>query len=215
MLTKTPWYVSYSTLFPFVLRGNSKGISVFPAGTFPALATSMLLLISWIGCSWWGKLCWWRDSGSIYTLSKDDRRESALHLYRVVKGLEDADTLGAQLQVHQALHAQEDAVMLQCLLRHQYDDTGHCLLHTVNVMTSEITDNTKLVKNKITKHIKNAANNLNCVFLHNKKAGRSLKACITTKGGVSLLLWSHDWAKRCAQSLGESHDVRGTRSNWS
>lgn len=53
MLTKTPWYVSYSTLLPFVLRGNSKGISVLPAGTFPALATSMLLLISWMGCSWW------------------------------------------------------------------------------------------------------------------------------------------------------------------
>lgn len=49
MLTKTPWYVSYSALLLFVFRGNSKGISVLPAGTFPALATSMLLLISWMG----------------------------------------------------------------------------------------------------------------------------------------------------------------------
>lgn len=65
MLTNTPWYVSYSTLLPFVLRGNSKGISVFPAGTFPALATSMLLLISWIGCSWWRKLCLWQDLVSL------------------------------------------------------------------------------------------------------------------------------------------------------
>jgi len=51
MLTNTPWYVSYSTLLPFVSRGNSKGISVLPPGIFPALATSMLLLISWMGCN--------------------------------------------------------------------------------------------------------------------------------------------------------------------
>lgn len=78
MLTKTPWYVSYSTLLPFVLRGNSKGISVFPAGTFPALATSMLLLISWIGCSWWRKLCLWQDSISLYIQSLENSQRRTL-----------------------------------------------------------------------------------------------------------------------------------------
>lgn len=63
-----------------------------------------------------------------------------LYLDRVVEGLEDANTLGAQLQVHQALHAQEDAVMLQRVLRHQHNDAGHCLLHTASLIMSETTD---------------------------------------------------------------------------
>lgn len=72
-------------------------------------------------------------------------KESASYLDRIVEGLKDADTLGAQLQVHQALHAQEDAVMLQRLLRHEHNDTGHCLLHTANMVVSDITDNTNKV----------------------------------------------------------------------
>lgn len=53
-----------------------------------------------------------------------------VHLDRVVEGLEDADALGAELQVHQALHAQEDAMVLQRLFTHQHDDTSHGLLQT-------------------------------------------------------------------------------------
>lgn len=55
---------------------------------------------------------------------------SSVYLDGVVEGLEDADALGAQLQVHQPLHAQEDAVVLQRLLTRQHDDAGHRLLHT-------------------------------------------------------------------------------------
>lgn len=64
----------------------------------------------------------------------------AAHLYldRVVEGLEDANTLGAQLQVHQPLHTQEDAMVLQRLLGHQRNDAGHRLLHTPSA-----TDTTK------------------------------------------------------------------------
>lgn len=53
-----------------------------------------------------------------------------VHLDRVVEGLEDADALGAELQVYQALHAQEDSMVLQRLLTHQHDDTSHGLLQT-------------------------------------------------------------------------------------
>lgn len=70
-----------------------------------------------------------------------------LYLDRVVEGLEDANTLGAQLQVHQALHAQEDAVMLQRVLRRQHNDACHCLLHTASLIMSETTDSTDKVYN--------------------------------------------------------------------
>ena len=53
-----------------------------------------------------------------------------VHLDRVVESLEDADALGTQLQVHQPLHVQRDAMVLQRLFTHQQDDTGHHFLHT-------------------------------------------------------------------------------------
>jgi len=50
MLMNTPWYVSYRTLLPLACSGNSKGISVLPAGIFPGFTSSMLLDTSWTGC---------------------------------------------------------------------------------------------------------------------------------------------------------------------
>lgn len=62
------------------------------------------------------------------------------HLDRVVESLEDADALGAQLQVHQPFHGQKDAVVLQRLLTDQHDDTSHRLLHTqkTTLLTSRL-----------------------------------------------------------------------------
>lgn len=57
-------------------------------------------------------------------------------LDRVVESLEDANALGAQLQVHQALHAQRDAVMLQRLFTHQQDDTCHHFPFMINFVRS-------------------------------------------------------------------------------
>lgn len=63
ILTKTPWYVSYRTLLPFICSGNSKGISVLPLGSFPGFTISMVLLIIWIGCKdkYWRGLGWDRE----------------------------------------------------------------------------------------------------------------------------------------------------------
>lgn len=57
-------------------------------------------------------------------------------LDRVVESLEDADALGAQLQGHHSLHAQQDAVMLQRLFTYQQDDAGHHFPFMVNFVGS-------------------------------------------------------------------------------
>lgn len=60
------------------------------------------------------------------------------HLDGVVESFKDADTLGAELQVDQALHAQRDAMMVQRLPTHQHDDAWHHFLHTHKKLTAAL-----------------------------------------------------------------------------
>lgn len=84
-------------------------------------------------------------------MSKEARvlRATDFHLDRVVEGLEDADALGAQLQVDQPLHVEGDAVVLHGLLTHQQDDAGHRFLPTHQRCHEETTRADNLMNNEL------------------------------------------------------------------
>ena len=114
--TKTPWYVSYNSLFPFGFNGTSNGISVFPDGNRPGFSSSNWKLIRLIGCrkmqiNLVKHFQRFTRCAHIHTILSMLPIYNRSNLYGIVERFKHANTFSTKLEINGAVNSQYHALM--------------------------------------------------------------------------------------------------------